>query len=380
MRVTFQRQVSLSGTLVSPNQVRVVNEVPGVVKEVLVELGDEVKAGAPLVRIDSVELELDLQRAESALRQTEAQLGIAAGSSVVPPDDQIASVRSAAANRDDARAQLLRARDLSRQGLLPAADLETAETRAKVMEAVWQATLENVRSLKASLQDRRAAHALAKKNLDDAVVRAPIHGSVSERPVQIGQYVRETPLVTLVQMNPLKLVTAVQEKYAQVIRKDQTVEFRVESLPAAVFKGKIAYISPAVDQATRTLPVEVLVDNTNRQLKPGFFAQGSILTEREDNVVAVPEQAVSTLAGVSSVYVIKGGVVSQQNVRLGAREGAFIEVLSGLAGDETLASSHLNELVSGIPVVTGDERGADSAGPPEGSPRQRRQRPGKEGN
>ncbi len=379
-RIALQRQVTLSGTLMSPNQVRVISEVPGLVKEVSVELGHEVKAGAVLVRLDTVALELDAERAESALRQTEAQLGIAEGSSSVPPDEQIASVRSAAASRDDARAQLMRARDMSRQGLLPKADLETAETRSKVTEAIWQAALENVRSLKASLQDRRAAYALARKRLNDAVVRAPIDGSVSERLVQLGQYIREVPVVTLVQMNPLKLVTAVQEKYAHAIRKDQQVEFRVESLPDTVFRGKVAFISPALDQATRTLPVEVLVDNANRQLKPGFFAQGAILTELEENVVAVPEQAVSTLAGVSSVYVIKDGVVRQQNVRLGAREGTLLEVLSGLKGDEILAASNLNELVSGIPVITGEAREAEPAGTPEGGPRQRRQRPGKEGN
>jgi RND family efflux transporter MFP subunit len=326
-----------------------------------------------------VELELDAQRTESALRQTEAQLGIAAGSSNVPPDEEIASVRSAAANHEDARAQLVRARDLSRQGLLPKADLETAETRFRVTEAVWQAALETVRSLKASLQDRRAGYALSRKRLNDAVVRAPIAGSVSERPVQLGQYIRENPLVTIVQMHPLKLLTAVQEKYAHAIRKDQQVEFRVESLPGTTFKGRIAFISPAVDQATRTLPVEVLVDNTNRRLKPGFFAQGAILTEREENIVAVSEQAVSTLAGVSSVYVIEEGVVRQQNVRLGAREGTLLEVLSGLKGDEVLAASNLNELVSGIPVTTGEGGEAGTTGSSEDPPRQRRQRPAKEG-
>jgi multidrug efflux pump subunit AcrA (membrane-fusion protein) len=380
LRIAVQRQVTLSGTLVSPNQVRVVNEVPGLVKEVLVELGNEVKAGAVLVRLDTVELELDVQRAESSLRQTEAQLGIAAGSGVVPADEQIASIRSAAANRDDARAQLDRAHELSQQGLLPKADLETAETRSKVTDAALQAALQTVRSLKASLQDRRAALALARKKLADATVRAPIDGSVSERLVQLGQYLRETPVVTLVQMNPLKLVTAVQEKYAQVIRKDQQVEFRVESLPGTLFKGRIAYISPAVDQTTRTLPVEILVDNSSRRLRPGFFAQGAILTEREENVPAVPDQAVSTLAGVSSVYVIKDGVVRQQNVKLGIREGELLEITGGLEGDEVLASSNLNELVSGVPVLTGEKREAGPAGAPEGEPRQRRQRPAKEGN
>src|SRR5689334_4248120 len=88
-RISIQRQVDLSGTLVSPDQARVSSEVAGIVRDVLVEIGQEVAAGQELVRLDTAELNLALQRAESALRQTEAQLGIAEGSP--SPDDQISA-------------------------------------------------------------------------------------------------------------------------------------------------------------------------------------------------------------------------------------------------------------------------------------------------
>src|SRR5262245_36993648 len=110
-RISVQRSVELSGTLVSPDQARVSSEVAGIVRDVLVEIGQEVNAGEELVRLDATELNLALQRAESALRQTEAQLGIAAGSSI-PTDDKISVIRTAAANRDDARSQLARAQEL----------------------------------------------------------------------------------------------------------------------------------------------------------------------------------------------------------------------------------------------------------------------------
>src|SRR5262245_31176411 len=170
-RISVQRSVELSGTLVSPDQARVSSEVAGVVRDVLVEIGQEVNAGQELVRLDTTELNLALQRAESSLRQTEAQLGIAEGSRL-PADDQISAVRTAAANRDDARSQLARAQELFNKGLSSRADYDTAQTRLKVTDAAYQAALENVQSLKASLQDRRAAYELAKKKLDDAVIRA----------------------------------------------------------------------------------------------------------------------------------------------------------------------------------------------------------------
>ena len=363
-RISIQRQVDLSGTLIAPDRARVTSEVPGPVNEVLFEMGDEVKAGQGLVNLDPRELELALQRSESALRQTEAQLGVdAARGGDVPPDDQIAAVRTAVANREDARAQLARAQELVTKGVMPKAELDTTGTRVKVTEASYQAALENVRALKASLQDRHAAYELARKKLADAVVRAPISGSIAERTVQKGEYIRDgTQVATIVQMSPLKLVTAVQEKFAGSIRTGLSVQFSVESVPGATFDGRISAISPAVDQATRTFPVEILVSNASRKLKPGFFAKGIILTKLDQNVMAVPEQAVMTLAGVSSVYVIKqGGVVQQQNIRLGAREGQLFEVLAGLNGDEVLAASNLNELVSGIRVNgggRGEGRGA----------------------
>src|SRR5436309_2194426 len=101
-RMSIQRTADLSGTLVSPDQARVSSEVAGIVRDVLIEIGQEVKVGQDLVHLDSVELNLALQRAESALRQTEAQLGIdSSHGGQIPPNEQISTVRTAAANRDD---------------------------------------------------------------------------------------------------------------------------------------------------------------------------------------------------------------------------------------------------------------------------------------
>jgi len=364
-RIAIQRQIDVSGTLISPDQAKVSSEVAGVVREVRVELGHEVRPGEVLVQLEPRELEIALRRAASQLKQTEAQLGIdGVRIKEPPPDEQIAVVRTAVANRDDARAQLARTRMLMSQKLIAQADLDTVETRVKVTEAAYQAALETVQSLKATLQDRRAAVELAQKKLQDAAIKAPVGGAVSERLVQVGEFISEhTPVVTIVQMNPLKLRTAVQERNAELIRPNQPVQFRVESLPGKVFEGRVAFISPAVDQATRTFPVEVLVDNGARMLKPGFFAKGVILTRKDENVLAVPEEAVSTLAGVSAVFVIEKDKARQQTVTIGARDGKLLEVLSGLKGDEVLATSNLSQLATGVAVQA---QPVSSAGAPGG--------------
>lgn len=353
-RMAVQRQVDLAGTLLSPDQARVSSEAAGIVRAVLVEIGREVRVGDPLVRLDEQELRLAAARAESALRQTRAQLGMhgALDSGDTPPaDEEIGSVRNALANREDARAAAERAKALSGRGLISPVDLQTAETRLKVAEAAYQSAVDNARGQKALLQDRRAAYDLAVKQQKDATVRAPISGIVSERLVQVGEFIGErTPVATIVQIDPLKLRTGVQERHAGVIQPGLGVEFRVESFGDEVFRGRVEHVSPALDQTMRTFAVEAIVGNADRRLKPGFFAKGVILTRKDEQVMAVPDSAVSTFAGVSSVYLVKDGKITQQTVELGVRQGNLWEVLGGLKGDETLAASRLNELATGVRV------------------------------
>jgi len=364
-RITVQREVDLSGTLLSPDQARVSSEVAGIVRDVPVQLGTEIRAGDLLVRLEPRELQLALDRAEGQLRQIEAQLGIDRSQDRRPPsDEQIASVRQAMANRDDARNTFKRAQQLHDRGLMSQVDYDTAETRLKVGEANYQAAIDNVQALKATLQDRRAAFELAQKKVADAAIRAPVSGAVAERLVQPGEFIREnTPVAMIVQVNPLKLKTAIQEKHAGLIRPGQVVTFAVEAFPARAFSGIVAYVSPAVDQATRTFAVEALVENADRVLKPGFFAKGVVRTHRDENVLAVPEDAISTLAGVSTVYAIEDGKARQQQVTLGARQDGLVEITSGLTGGETLATTNLSQLATGVAVrvAAPDDEGAGGA-------------------
>jgi RND family efflux transporter MFP subunit len=354
-RISVERRADLSGTLVSPDQAKVSSEAAGVVRTVPIELGSEVRAGDALVTLEPRELALSLDQADSALAQVEAQLGIENRQQQPPDDTQIASVRQALANRDDARATYDRATQLNGRGLVSKVDLDAAETRFKVMEASYSAAMDNIRVLRATLQARRAAYDLAQKKLNDAVIKAPVEGAVAERLVQPGEFIREnTQVATIVQINPLKLRTSIQEKFAAAIHKDQIVDFEVEAFPGRSFKGKVAFISPAVDQTTRTFAIEVLVDNPDRLLKPGFFAKGSVGLKVDENVIAAPDDAVSTLAGVSTVYVIENGKARQQVITLGAHQDKQWEVVDGLKGNEVLATSQLNQLATGMAVTTGE--------------------------
>jgi len=374
--MSVQRQIDLAGTLMSPDSAKVSAEAAGVVRQVLVEIGSEVNIGTPLVKLETRELELALARAEGQLLQTRSQLGMRGpgnGNEPVPADEETATVRTATANRDDARMAYERAKVLKDRGVSSIEVLQLAETKYKVAEASYQAALDSVHATKAILQDRRAAYELAQKALNDATVKSPIRGVVAERPVQVGEYIAaRTVVATVVQMDPLKLRTGVQERHAGVVTPGQPVQFRVESFGDRVFHGKVAFISPALDQTMRTFTTEALVENRERLLKPGFFAKGVILTKIDNDVLAVPDAAVSVLAGVPSVYVIKDGTITQQSVTLGVRQGDNWEVTEGLKGDEMLAMSRLNELASGVAVrmlKPGEAEGGPAGSGQGGAPR-----------
>lgn len=367
-RISVQRQVELSGTLLSIDQARVSSEAAGVIRDVPIQIGTIVAAGAPLVVLDKREYVLALERSESALRQTRAQLGMTgpleAGDNP-PPDDEVASVRNAYATYLDAKASADRAKVLAGRGLLAPSELQATDTKLKVAEAAYQSASDTVRGQKAMLQDRRASYDLAVKKVNDTVVRAPFSGVVADRPVQTGEFISvQTPVATIVRVNPLKVRTGAQEKHAGTIRPGQEVQFRVESYGDTVFRGKVAYVGPSLDQTMRTFPVEALVDNSDQRLKPGFFAKGVILTKKDEGVLAVPDTAVSTLAGVSSVYVVRSGKIVQQQVTLGVRQGRVWEIVDGLKGDETMANNRLNELATGtsVKIGTGEEGGGGRRG------------------
>ena len=191
--------------------------------------------------------------------------------------------------------------------------------------------------------------------------------------MQPGEFIREnTPVATIVQVNPLKLRTGVQESYAGIIQPGQAVEFRVEAFGDRTFTGKVAYVSPALDQATRTFAVEALVDNADRRLKPGFFAKGVILTKRRRRRARRARRrgldARRRLDGLRHRGRQDRG--SSRSRSASARTSCG-KSSTGLKGDETLAASRLNQLATGVSVDRhGRRRGA--AAPAAAARRRRR--------
>jgi RND family efflux transporter MFP subunit len=174
---------------------------------------------------------------------------------------------------------------------------------------------------------------------------------VSERTADLGEYVSpQQKVVTIVRTNPLRIRIDIPEQAIPEVRVGQSVSITTSAWPDRNFSGRVARIAPNVSATSRTLTVEAEIENSGGALKPGQFATVRMLQERTEPAVLVPARAVVTESGVSRVYVIKNGHAEPRLVQTGQTDGDLIEIKTGLAADEQVATSNLEQLTDGIAV------------------------------
>ena len=348
-----QRTVELVGTLEANHQVTVAAEIDGQVAAIAADLGDRVNASQTLARIKDAEFRYAVELAEGNLTLALARLGLKAMPSPQFDVNLTSGVVKAKAEFDEAQVNFKRMKTLFDEKVISAQEFDAADTRFKTAQAAHQSAVEQTRALLADAAVKEAQLALARKKLKDTTISAPLAGSISKRLVSAGEYVKvAAPLFTIVQDNPLKLTGMIPERFAPQIQPAQVVEARVDSFPDRTFKGKLMRISPASDVASRSFMIEAMIDNTERRLKPGFFAHAAVFTQVDPNALTVPQQALLTFAGVSKVYVIENEVARERVVQTGARVGTNeVEITAGLKPGELVAISGLTRLTDGAAVA-----------------------------
>ncbi|HEU4389802.1 MAG TPA: efflux RND transporter periplasmic adaptor subunit, partial [Blastocatellia bacterium] len=347
-----RRNVDSVGSLFAYEEVTVSSEVEGKVDEVLVDVGDRVSKGQPLVKVSPVELQLTLEQQRAALQQARARLGLSEKSDDIKDVGEAAEVKKAAADLNDADQKYGRAKALFDQGLLPRQSFDESEARYKAARAAYDLAVQAVQNLRAQLAQYRASLALAEKKLTDAVIRAPFAGQIKERTVTPGQYLKvQTPVMIIVNVDPLRVRLKVPEKMAGWVKTGQVVTVSVEAYPERSFGGKVSRINPSVDQQTRSFEVEALIDNRDGALKPGFFVKARIPSEKLESALLIPEGALVYEYGLYKVYAVDGNQLREREVKIGDRSAEGVEVIDGLArGDHVAVPSQGQELKDKAPI------------------------------
>jgi len=261
----------------------VIAKVGGEIREILVEEGDDVKNGDVLARLDGDRLRLEAQQAEANLAKLK---------------------------RDFQRNV-----DLRERGLISAGDFEKIQYEMEALQATYD---------------------LATLELGYTEIRAPIDGVVSERFIKLGNTIEmNTPTFKVTSLEPLISYLHVPEREYRRIDKGQAATIRIDALAGSSFAARVARVSPVVDPAAGTFKITVEVSDPSRRLKPGMFGRIDIVHDVHADALQIPRSAIVEEAGVSAVFVVDGDEANRRVVRTGYAEGGQVEILEGLAEDET---------------------------------------------
>ncbi|MBP6069448.1 MAG: efflux RND transporter periplasmic adaptor subunit [Bacteroides sp.] len=189
--------------------------------------------------------------------------------------------------------------------------------------------------------------------LENTSLLSPISGIITARNYDNGDmYNGNTPVLVVEQIVPVKLLINISENYFSKIKKGSPVKVKFDVFEGEVFNGKISLIYPTINAATRTFPVELVLDNKDMKVRPGMFARVEVNFGSENHVV-VPDLAVVKQAGSGDryVFVYEKGKVRYQKVELGSRMGSEYELISGVDNNSQVVVAGHARLVNGTEVI-----------------------------
>jgi len=333
----FGEAVTVNGTLAAFDQTTASVKVPGRLRSISVDLGSVVRRGQVIAQVEQQDYALRVQQAEAALAQARARLGLSPdGADDRVDPEQTGTVREARAVLDEARVNRDRSARLVEQGIVARSEFDSAEAAYKVALSRYQDAIEEIRNRQALLAQRRSELSLARQQLSDTSVHAPLDGIVQEKRASVGEYLAAgAPVVSIVRMDPLRLKAEVPERDARNVRSGQNVRVTIDG-DSNIYLGQIKRLSPVIAQQSRMLLVEADVRNDGR-LRPGSFAHAEIVTNDAKMVVTVPSNAIVTFAGIEKVIVVQNGKALEMPVTTGRRNGDWTEIITGInVGDRVI--------------------------------------------
>jgi RND family efflux transporter MFP subunit len=294
----LESNISLVGTINANNDVNVISEAQGVVKEVYVKVGNYVVAGKVLVHVDD-----EIPR---------SNLGTA----------QI--------NYEKAQKDFERAENLFQENSIPISQLDAARLGMKAAENQLD---------------------IAKRQLENTKIKTPISGKVNARYVNIGTMVQPgMPIANIVDISTLKARVNVGESEAFSLQAGDKVEITTDVYPENIFKGQIDNIASKSDEA-HTYSVEIILPNSSEHpLKAGMFARIAFTSIKASNALTIPRMALIGSIKNAQVFQIKTGIAYLRNIVIGKQSNEFLEVLDGLSQGDTVVTSGQNNLVENAKV------------------------------
>jgi membrane fusion protein, multidrug efflux system len=290
--------LNASANLVSEFEVKVLAETEGRITDLLVDEGQRVRKGQPLV--------------------------------IINRDDAIIAINKAQVRADNARVTFNRAKGMSETGLMSQSDFDKTNLDLKVAEQEL---------------------AEAKWRLEKTTVRAPFDGRVTERVVNAGQHVRPAEvLFTIAYFDTLITRIFVPEKEAMGLTAGREVKLRLRADPNVVFAGRIRQISPVVDTATGTVKLTIDAVKPPALARPGAFVNVDIVRDTKSGALIVPRESVVREVRQAHVFIVEGQVAVKREVTIGLEENGHVEITSGIKPGEKVIVAGQGSLKDGSTV------------------------------
>lgn len=301
-----ENTLSFTGNIEAVEETIISAKVAGRVSQVMVENGAAVAAGQPLVLLESQEYANLLTINRAALKKAEANLA-------------------------NTRANFQRFKELYEGKAISKKDFETAETGLNVAEADYNSAAASV--------------ANAEESMRNTTINSPLNGVVSNRNVNVGQVLSPGgPLMSVKDISSVYVLVNIEQKDLARITPGQQAKVKVDTYGDRKFDGVVEIINPAANKAARVFETKIKVNNPENLLKPGMFAKVEIKTGEAQEVLAVPQDTLTSKQGIYFVFLAEGDMVKRQQVEIGQVIDQLVEIKSGLSIGQRVVVTNVNKL------------------------------------
>ena len=325
--------VTVVGNLIGAATVDAVPRGQGRLDAVYVKLGDAVRLGQAIAKIEDREIVQQIKQAEATYNVSEA------------------TIRQRHADLKLAQNNLERSRSLYERDLLPRQTFDDTDAR-------YQAAQAQLDLAEAQMAQARARLDELKINLANTIIAAPVDGFIGKRTLDPGASVGvNTSFISVVDIRTVRLVINVVEKDLRRITQGIPVEIEVDAYPGENFNGRVARVAPILDPSTRTAQVEIEIPNPGYRLKPGMYARARFTVEQHRNTLVVPTPAIVDVQGKVGVWVAEGDTPVFKPLTIGIEEQDFTEAISGLKEGQQVISAGAAALRTGDKIAMAGTRG-----------------------
>jgi RND family efflux transporter MFP subunit len=389
-RAPVSEQILIVGNLIGAATVQVVPRVNGRLASVAVKLGDSVRRGQMIAKIEDMEVQEQVRQAQAALQVAQATIG-----------QRQADLKLATTN-------LERSKSLYDRQLLPKQTFDDTEARHQAAMAQTDLAQAQFEQAKARLEE-------LKITLSNTIIASPVDGFVGKRFLDEGASVGpNSPVASVVDIRTVRMVANLVERDSKRVPPGTSAAVEVDAFPGEKFQGRVSRVAPVFDPATRTAEMEIEIPNANYRLKPGMYARVQLTVDSNANALTVPRNALVEVDGKSGVFIAStggggregGGAAPPQSqpqgqgtagqgsaqpgqgppamtakflpVQTGIRDGEHIEITSGLQDGTRVITTGAGALKDGDRIVAAtpaDGRGREGRSG-EGGERANREAPG----